>query len=372
MSLAAETLIPYSGRTPAKPDGDEANVQSILHILTGDKDIVSKQPDYLSISLLEATIGNQQLSIQLKTNEFLRVYREKLRTGAYAFANPKLNEELAKLNTSLQYLYTYKSTDGTKQNEFIKESLKVLLSDMLLYTGEMELFCTKQTCLQMKGYSPQIYLCAAHQQPRECCAIDYCNDTIISLLEVLKSRTLTQKRTQAALFQYFVTAVRRAHRIFLHLHASHFVHFIRLERNLLLCTRFEYFCQANRLLSSNAFLQSQIQEILGQRPPVQRVAADTGLQFPDAGAPPAGASPTSFTPPPIDYPINVDRGHYLIYTLRSEKYLTLIDHPDLVNLGREQPLTKYNLPSNLTFEDEKALAPVDPQPSTSSSSLFPQ
>lgn len=359
---AAETIVPYSGRSPAKPDGDEANVQTILYVLTGKKNIVSTDPSYLNIPLLEAVIASQQLSIQLKTNEFLRVYREKLNAGDYNCDNPKQQQNLKALRETLSSLYTCPTPkDQARLNDFIKENLKVLLADMLLYTGEMELFCNKQTCQQMKGYSTQIYLCAAHAQPKECCAIDYSNDTICALIEVLKSRSLTQKRSQASVFQYFVTAVRRAHRIFLHLHAYHFAHFIRLERNLLLCTRFELFCEKNTLLNTSTFLEAQVKEVLGSS-----AAKAQGMDFPS----PTPATEAASPPVHIECPPNVDKGHYIISNLRSQPVLNVMCHPDLVPLGMEQPLSRYNLPPTVTFEEEKSLPNPEAFTSSTSTSTF--
>jgi hypothetical protein len=57
--------------------------------------------------------------------------------------------------------------------------------------------CTAETCAQMKATDEWMYLCAAHKQPQECCAIDYIVHTLDGTAGLSRVGSRTRPHTHA-------------------------------------------------------------------------------------------------------------------------------------------------------------------------------
>ena len=119
----------------------------------------------------------------------------------HAFAG---TEPVKKLQDKLKHIYT--ATGGSPI--LILHSLILFVSEMHTLIVEMKLFCHQDTCNKMKGYSQQLYLCAAHPTPKECSAIDYCLHSLDSLLDAFRARSLATKAfvSSLRLFRIFLSS----------------------------------------------------------------------------------------------------------------------------------------------------------------------
>jgi hypothetical protein len=110
--------------------------------------------------------------------------------------------------------------------------------------------CTVETCPQMKATDEWMYLCAAHKQPQECCAIDYIVHTLDGTAALLNSNKWFPRRGGAvpeASFKYFQSITRRLYRILSHCYFHHRDVFDVVEQQRHLCFRFVRFAQVSAL-----------------------------------------------------------------------------------------------------------------------------
>ena len=140
-----------------------------------------------------------------------------------------MQESVLTLRNQYTILYTISPTDRTR-NDILLTHLNSFLSQCSLVISTMDFVCVPEICSKMLGIKDQ-YLCAAHQSPRSCSALDYAHHTIAQLQTHLKSRSV---RLTLSLLS---TVFRRLIRVFYHLAAYHFIHFLAVEvcRILLCC-----------------------------------------------------------------------------------------------------------------------------------------
>lgn len=115
--------------------------------------------------------------------------------------------------------------------------------------------CTVETCPQMKATDEWMYLCAAHKQPQECCAIDYIVHTLDGTAALLNSNKWFPRRGGAvpeASFKYFQSITRRLYRILSHCYFHHRDVFDVFEQQRHLCFRFVCFAQVGAYFLNGA------------------------------------------------------------------------------------------------------------------------
>ena len=110
--------------------------------------------------------------------------------------------------------------------------------------------CTKETCPQMKATDEWMYLCAAHRQPQECCAMDYIMHTLDGTCSLLTSTKWFPSRTEVPQMstKYFQSITRRLYRILSHTFFHHREMFDESEAKTHLCQRFVAFARAYDLI----------------------------------------------------------------------------------------------------------------------------
>lgn len=132
-------------------------------------------------------------------------------------------------------------------------------------TMAIELFadnppCSSTTCPEMRASEWQ-YLCAAHEPPKSCCAIDYCCHTLDWCATALTSTKLFPSRlalgTESASAQIQIRKMtevfRRVYRIFAHAWFSHRDVFWRVESKTGLYIFFKTVCDEYRLIPEDNY-----------------------------------------------------------------------------------------------------------------------
>ncbi|TWU76536.1 hypothetical protein ED733_007738 [Metarhizium rileyi] len=120
--------------------------------------------------------------------------------------------------------------------------------------------CSAQTCPEMRASEWQ-FLCAVHEQPKSCCAIDYCCHTldwaanVVSDQKLFPSRfvVLNDAHSKNAGVKNLVNVFRRLHRIFAHAWFQHRSVFWSVENQNGLYVLFKTVCDLYDLLPAENY-----------------------------------------------------------------------------------------------------------------------
>lgn len=120
--------------------------------------------------------------------------------------------------------------------------------------------CSQATCPEMRASEWQ-FLCAVHDQPKSCCAIDYCCHTldwaanVVTNPKIFPSRftVLNDGHDKNAVQKNLINVFRRLHRIFAHAWFQHRGVFWNLESQSGLYVFFKRVCDLNNLLPAENY-----------------------------------------------------------------------------------------------------------------------
>ncbi|KAI5202325.1 Mob1/phocein [Aureobasidium subglaciale] len=120
--------------------------------------------------------------------------------------------------------------------------------------------CSATTCPEMRASEWQ-YLCAAHEPPKSCCAIDYCCHTLDWCATALTSTKLfpsrlglgTETLSAQAQIRKMTEVFRRVYRIFAHAWFSHRAVFWNIESKTGLYLLFKTVCDEYRLIPEDNY-----------------------------------------------------------------------------------------------------------------------
>ncbi|KAH9908793.1 Mob1/phocein [Xylariomycetidae sp. FL2044] len=120
--------------------------------------------------------------------------------------------------------------------------------------------CSSVTCPEMRASEWQ-FLCAVHEQPKSCCAIDYCCHTldwaanIVTNPKIFPSRftILSEGHDKSAVLKNLVNVFRRLHRIFAHAWFQHRGVFWSVEAQTGLYAFFKTVCDLYDLLPAENY-----------------------------------------------------------------------------------------------------------------------
>lgn len=142
--------------------------------------------------------------------------------------------------------------------------------------------CSAQTCPEMRASEWQ-YLCAVHDPPKSCCAIDYCCHTLDWATSILTSPKHFPSRltlgseagggAQASL-RYLTNIFRRLYRIFAHAWFQHRDVFWQVEGNDGLYIFFKTVCDMYKLIPEDNYTVPAEAEGLEASQPMQEQADD--------------------------------------------------------------------------------------------------
>ncbi|KAG9259272.1 Mob1/phocein [Emericellopsis atlantica] len=149
--------------------------------------------------------------------------------------------------------------------------------------------CSASTCPEMRASEWQ-FLCAVHEQPKSCCAIDYCCHTldwaanVVTDQKLFPSRfvALTDAHSKNVGVKNLVNVFRRLHRIFAHAWFQHRSVFWSVEGQTGLYVLFKTVCDLYDLLPAENY----------KLPPEAE-----GLEAPQAEPEPEKSTPTIMKPP---------------------------------------------------------------------------
>lgn len=154
--------------------------------------------------------------------------------------------------------------------------------------------CSAATCPEMRASEWQ-YLCAAHEPPKSCCAIDYCCHTLDWCATALTSTKLfpsrlglgTETLSAQAQIRKMTEVFRRVYRIFAHAWFSHRDVFWRVESKTGLYLLFKTVCDEYRLIPEDNYTIPPEAEGI-ETTPVATRAAPSILQRDSTDPEPAG------------------------------------------------------------------------------------
>ncbi|KAI1342333.1 Mob1/phocein [Xylariaceae sp. FL0016] len=120
--------------------------------------------------------------------------------------------------------------------------------------------CSSATCPEMRASEWQ-FLCAVHDQPKSCCAIDYCCHTldwaanVVTNPKIFPSRfvVLSEGHDKSAVLKNLVNVFRRLHRIFAHAWFQHRGVFWSVEAQSGLYAFFKTVCDMYDLLPAENY-----------------------------------------------------------------------------------------------------------------------
>eukprot|EP00732_Lithocolla_globosa_P004301 Lithocolla_globosa_v1_NODE_3910_length_1552_cov_15.615230.p1 type:complete len:211 gc:universal NODE_3910_length_1552_cov_15.615230:808-1440(+) len=116
--------------------------------------------------------------------------------------------------------------------------------------------CNQETCPMMIATEEWSYLCASHQPPKECSAIDYIIHTMDSTTLLLNSLKSFPSRFSIPpeSVKHFQPCARRLYRIFAHAYFHHPDVFNEFEKERKLLERFVKFCRMFELVQEQLFI----------------------------------------------------------------------------------------------------------------------
>jgi len=129
------------------------------------------------------------------------------------------------------------------KNVWILEHLRRFLSELNLLMVYLDDECTVDTCPKMCATKDWEFLCAAHEEPKKCCAMDYVSHTLVGFVSLLSNPTHFPSRTKVSSesAKYFSSVVRRLYRVPAHAFYHHRASFDKFEAKTHLTERFVQF-----------------------------------------------------------------------------------------------------------------------------------
>lgn len=142
---------------------------------------------------------------------------------------------------------------GVDKNVWILEHLRRFLCELNLLCVFLDDECNVDTCPKMCATNDWEFLCAAHAEPKKCCAMDYVVHTLVGFISLLSNPTHFPSRTKVSAdsAKYFSSVVRRLYRVFAHAYYHHKSAFDKFEAKTHLTERFIQFSLKFGLMAAN-------------------------------------------------------------------------------------------------------------------------
>jgi len=143
--------------------------------------------------------------------------------------------------------------EGVAQSVWMYEHLRLFLKELYLFIRHHHSVCTAETSPSMKiviGAEEYVFLCSAHNPPKDCSAVDYMVNTVLQSVTLLNSSKQFPSRVTIKNTKHFGTIARRLYRIFAFCFHTHRELFDDFENKYHLCERFTKFCAMYKLMST--------------------------------------------------------------------------------------------------------------------------
>ncbi|KAL3428399.1 MOB kinase activator-like 4 [Phlyctema vagabunda] len=272
----------------------EANATRRIHPGTKAADMAAGPP-LIALSDLDSAF---QLQEHLKA---LHYYYSKPSSDTHTIP---INRETARLISS--------QPEGVDRALWLYELCRFLINkcnDLIIGFLFDDPPCSATTCPEMRASEWQ-FLCAVHESPKSCCAIDYCCHTLDWATNIVTSQKIFPSRLslgagdaiddRGAGVKHLVNIFRRLHRIFAHAWFQHRGVFWNVEGQTGLYVLFKTVCDGYELLPAENYKlppeAEGLETIEEQKPPVPSIFK--------------GEAPTGNAMTPIEEDfVNVGRTH---------------------------------------------------------------
>ncbi|KAJ2905482.1 hypothetical protein MKZ38_005358 [Zalerion maritima] len=281
------SLAPSSPRLPSPPPAAEIQIGS-----PSADTAATRQAQAMEQTILDANAkrrihpGTKAFDMAagppiVPLNELDSAFQLQEHLAALHYCHTASNAEPMTRNTSLLLAQAPTNTDRTlwlyELCRFLISQCNTLIVGFLFDTPP----CSATTCPEMRASEWQ-FLCAVHEQPKSCCAIDYCCHTLDWAADVVTNPKLFPSRfvlhndshDKGAAVKALINVFRRLHRIFAHAWFQHRGVFWSVETQSGLYVLFKTVCDMYDLLPAENYKLPPEAEGLGEseskRPPAQQ------------------------------------------------------------------------------------------------------
>ncbi|CAJ0562119.1 unnamed protein product, partial [Mesorhabditis spiculigera] len=142
------------------------------------------------------------------------------------------------------------------------EHLRQFILQLNCLALRLQAQCLADVCLQMTATEQWIFLCAAHKNPKECCAIDYTRHTLDGAATLLNNSKYFPSRVsiKESSISKLGSVCRRVYRIFSHAYFHHRELFEKFEAETALCKRFTTYVTRYLLIAQEHLIVPILQE----------------------------------------------------------------------------------------------------------------
>lgn len=241
----------------------EANSARRIHPGTKAADMATGPP-LVPLSQVRATTlrgASPELTARQLDSPFQ--LQEHLKALHYSHTRPSASHEVPINRESAQLIAS--APQGVDRALWLYELCRFLISkcnDLIVGFLFDTPPCSAQSCPEMRASEWQ-FLCAVHEQPKSCCAIDYCCHTLDWAANTVTSQKIFPSRLSLgsgdgnednhAGVKHLTNIFRRLHRIFAHAWFQHREVFWRIEGETGLYVLFKTVCDTYDLLPAENF-----------------------------------------------------------------------------------------------------------------------
>ena len=196
-----------------------------------------------------STLTRQQIDSSFQNQEYLKsLYQE-------ARHHPDTKNEIPITRESALYIAT--PPEGVEKNIWLYELARLLLirtNDVIVHLYKDNPPCSPKDCPEMRASEWQ-YLCAVHDPPKSCSAIDYSCHTLDWATNVLTSTKLFPSRLniEPTSIKHMVNVFRRVYRIFAHAWFQHREIFWMIENTQGLYMLYKTVCETYHVMEKESY-----------------------------------------------------------------------------------------------------------------------
>ncbi|KAL9054884.1 MAG: hypothetical protein Q9206_003364 [Seirophora lacunosa] len=227
----------------------------------------------------------------LQTQQSAQLLQEHLKALYASLIKSKQGNNTVPINSETAYKLV-KTPDGVDPLLWLYELCRLLVireNDMIIAFYQEEPPCSKDTCPEMRASEWQ-YLCAVHDPPKACYAIDYCNHTLdwaanqLTSSKIFPSRLTLGSQTSGGSqggLRALTNIMRRCYRIFAHAWYQHRQVFWNIENSQGLYVFFKTVCVVYNLIPHDGYTVPPEAEGLASTEEEPRESSRAAVKHPD-------------------------------------------------------------------------------------------
>lgn len=345
----------------------EANSARRIHPGTKAADMATGPP-LIPLSQVRATtlrgVSSELIAQQLNSPFQLQ---EHLKALHYSQTRPSASHEVPLNRESAQLIAS--PPQGVDRALWLYELCRFLISkcnDLIVGFLFDTPPCSAQSCPEMRASEWQ-FLCAVHEQPNSCCAIDYCCHTLDWAANTVTSQKIFPSRLSLgsgdgnednhAGVKHLTNIFRRLHRIFAHAWFQHREVFWRIEGETGLYVLFKTVCDTYDLLPAENFKLPPEAEGLESQPE-PRLPPRQIMKAQDRSSSQDGAEDESYK----SIGRNNTRRHIRSSPSTGSSVMTVPEADEEESKHLAERVTMAHRLSNMKIEEEEKESGVKPHP----------